>query len=66
MITTQAPPAGTLAPNQFSVTPGPDMIDIAQVQGKVHAQSIHRVGELAENNPNETVSVIRQWMAEPA
>ena len=39
---------------------------MAQVQGKVHAQSISRVGELAENNPNETVSVIRQWLAEPA
>jgi flagellar M-ring protein FliF len=66
MVTTQAGSAPTLAPNQFTVTTGPDMIDIAQVQGKVHAQSVHRVGELAESNPNETVSVIRQWMAEPA
>ena len=30
------------------------MIDVAQVQGQVHAQSVHRVGELAERNPNET------------
>src|SRR3984957_13872353 len=29
------------------------MIDVAQVQGQVHAQSVHRVGELAERNPNE-------------
>ena len=42
------------------------MIDVAQVQGQVHAQSVHRVGELAERNPNETVSIIRQWLAEPA
>ncbi len=28
------------------------MIDVAQVQGQVHAQSVHRVGELAERNPN--------------
>lgn len=41
-------------------------IDVATVQGQVHAQSVHRVGELAERNPNETVSIIRQWLAEPA
>ena len=27
------------------------MIDIAQVQGQVHAQSVQKVGELAERNP---------------
>jgi len=42
------------------------MIDVAQVQGQVHAQSVHRVGELAERNPNETASILRQWLAEPA
>ncbi|HVV39682.1 MAG TPA: flagellar basal-body MS-ring/collar protein FliF [Nitrobacter sp.] len=40
------------------------LIDVAQVQGQVHAQSVHRVGELAERNPNETASIIRQWLAE--
>ena len=42
------------------------LIDVAQVQGQVHAQSVHRVGELAERNPNETVSIVRQWLTEPA
>ena len=42
------------------------LIDVAQVQGQVHAQSVHRVGELAERNPAETASIIRQWLAEPA
>ncbi|HEX3116519.1 MAG TPA: flagellar basal-body MS-ring/collar protein FliF [Bradyrhizobium sp.] len=40
------------------------MIDVAQVQGQVHAQSVHRVGELAERNPNETASIVRQWLGE--
>ena len=44
----------------------PSMVDVAQVQGQVHAQSVHRVGELAEQNPTETASIIRQWLAEPA
>ena len=41
-------------------------IDLAQVQGQVHAQSVHRVGELAERNPNETANIVRQWLTEPA
>ena len=42
------------------------LIDVAQVQGQVHAQAVHRVGELAERNPNETASIIRQWLSEEA
>lgn len=42
------------------------LIDVAQVQGQVHAQSVHRVGELAERNPNETVAIVRQWLGEGA
>jgi flagellar M-ring protein FliF len=40
------------------------MIDIAQIQGQVHAQSVQKVGELADRNPSEAVSIIRQWMSE--
>jgi flagellar M-ring protein FliF len=32
----------------------------------VHAQSVQKVGELAERNPQETVAIIRQWLNEPA
>ena len=46
-----------VAPSQTS-----RMIDMAQVQGQVHAQSMHKVGELAERNPNETVAIVRQWL----
>jgi flagellar M-ring protein FliF len=42
------------------------MIDIAQVQGQVHAQSVQKVGDLADKNPNETVSIIRTWLHENA
>jgi len=27
---------------------------------------VHRVGELAERNPNETVAIVRQWLNETA
>jgi flagellar M-ring protein FliF len=57
-----------LTDENHNLIPGPNataqMIDVAQVQGQVHAQSVHRVGELAERNPNETASIVRQWLSE--
>jgi flagellar M-ring protein FliF len=62
--------AAAAVPTGQSLVPSPNatsqMIDVAQVQGQVHAQSVHRVGALAEQNPNETASIIRQWLTEPA
>jgi flagellar M-ring protein FliF len=62
-------PVEAAAPNanaQIGHNATSQMIDVAQVQGQVHAQSVHRVGELAERNPTETTSIIRQWLTEPA
>jgi flagellar M-ring protein FliF len=68
-----APPAdataAVAAPAGQALLPGnatAHLIDVAQVQGQVHAQSVHRVGELAERNPNETVAIVRQWLSEGA
>lgn len=55
-----APPAAP--PIQAVPSQTARMIDMAQVQGQVHAQSIQKVGELASRNPNETVSIIREWL----
>jgi flagellar M-ring protein FliF len=55
-----APASQALVPNAAQ------WLDVAQVQGQVHAQSVHRVGELAERNPNETVAIVRQWLSETA
>lgn len=63
---------GSIAPggSGHSLVPGANpatsMIDVAHVQGQVHAQSVHRVGELADRNPNETAAIVRQWLTEPA
>jgi flagellar M-ring protein FliF len=54
-------PAKAAEPSQTS-----KMIDIAQIQGQVHAQSVQKVGDLADKNPRETVSVIRQWLHDSA
>ena len=52
----EAPPI-QVAPSQAS-----RLADIAQVQGQVHAQSMQKIGELAERNPHETVAIVRQWL----
>ncbi|HMJ98941.1 MAG TPA: flagellar M-ring protein FliF C-terminal domain-containing protein, partial [Reyranella sp.] len=68
-LTNDALPAltdGSAATGQNLVPASASLIDVAQVQGQVHAQSVHRVGELAERNPNETATIVRQWLTEPA
>ena len=67
-----APTVSPSSPLEQALAPAtpPDptarMIELSQVNGKIHAQSLAKVGELAERNPSETVSIIRQWLAEPA
>jgi len=60
-IAAEAGPAFKAEPSETS-----KMIDIAQIQGQVHAQSVQKVGEIADRNPRETVSIIRQWLHESA
>lgn len=40
------------------------MIDMSSVEGKVKASSVQKISELVTNHPNETVSVIRNWMSQ--
>jgi len=39
-----------------------DMIDIGQVEGRVAASSIKKVGEIVEKHPEEAVAIMRSWM----
>jgi flagellar M-ring protein FliF len=60
-LAAERPPPFKAEPSETS-----KMIDIAQIQGQVHAQSVQKVGEIADSNPRETVSIIRQWLHESA
>ncbi len=40
------------------------LIDIGQVEGRVRASSLRKVGEIIEKHPDEAVSIIRNWMYE--
>ncbi len=41
-----------------------NLIDMQAVEGKVRASTIKKVGDIVNSHPNETVSVIRNWMSQ--
>jgi len=46
-------------------TPPPpqgEMIDIGQVEGRVAASSIRKIGEIVDKHPDEAVAIVRSWM----
>ncbi|HVV94567.1 MAG TPA: flagellar basal-body MS-ring/collar protein FliF [Hyphomicrobiales bacterium] len=60
-------PDGTVpAESGPPLSPSQRMIEMAQVDGLVQAQTLKAVGEIAQANPKEAVGVIRQWLNEPA
>ena len=42
------------------------MIDIGQVEGRVAASSIKKIGEIVEKHPEEAVAIVRSWMYQGA
>jgi flagellar M-ring protein FliF len=40
------------------------LIDMNAVEGKVKASTVRKVGDIVSNHPNETVSIIRNWMTQ--
>ncbi len=39
-----------------------ELIDIGQVEGRVAASSMKKIGEIVEKHPDEAVSIVRSWM----
>src|SRR6185437_6907706 len=54
-----ASPDAALAPRPQS---GGETIDIGQVEGRVAASSMKKIGEIVEKHPEEAVSIMRSWM----
>jgi flagellar M-ring protein FliF len=62
-----AGPGGAAEAAQIAVpTHAGKMLEFAKVQGKVQAEAVKQVGELADKNPHETAAIIREWLAESA
>ena len=40
------------------------MIDIGQVEGRVRASSMRKIGEIVQKHPEEALAIVRSWMYE--
>ncbi|MBI1339064.1 flagellar M-ring protein FliF [bacterium] len=49
------------APNDAGA--GPDGIDVARITGQVRASSIRKISEVVSAHPEESMTIIREWMA---
>ena len=38
------------------------MIDVKQVEGRVRASSIKKIGDIVDQHPEQTVAILRNWM----
>jgi flagellar M-ring protein FliF len=61
-----AGPGGAVVPGSAPDVSVDQMIDIGQVDGRVAASSIRKIGEIVEKHPEEAVAIIRSWMYQGA
>ncbi len=59
-----AAPGGALAQSLMGAeeTDMESLIDISRVEGRVKASAVKKVGEIIEKHPEESVSILRNWM----
>jgi flagellar M-ring protein FliF len=43
-----------------------EMIDLAQVEGRVKQSSLSKVGEIVTRHPDQALTIVRNWLHEPA
>jgi flagellar M-ring protein FliF len=55
-------PAGISGTGMALVEEPESMIDISQVEGRVRASSMKKIGEIVDKHPEEAVAIIRSWM----
>lgn len=53
-------------PNPPAPERGDTGIDVARISGQVKASSIKRISEVVSSHPDESLAIIRSWMAEEA
>jgi len=51
--------AGAAGPEQDG------MVTLSMVQGQMRASSINQIQQLVESNPEQSLNVIRRWIAPP-
>jgi flagellar M-ring protein FliF len=66
LATAGGPATALPAPGANAIARAPqqqgEMIDIGQVDGRVAASSIKKIGEIVDKHPDEAVAIVRSWM----
>ena len=60
----EAGPGGLLGSAATALLEDESMVSIAQIEGQLRASSIRRISDLADKHPDETLSILRGWMAQ--
>ena len=42
--------------------PGEDMVDLEQVEGRVRASSVKKLGEFVDRHPEQALAILRNWL----
>jgi flagellar M-ring protein FliF len=48
-----------------AVEGGGDGIDLSDIEGRVQSSSVKKMGEIIDKHPDEALSILRGWMAQP-
>ena len=65
-----APAAAAIAGSSLPPLPNAEdshsryLLDVAKINGEIHAGMLEHVGEMVKGNPHETVAVVRNWLRE--
>jgi flagellar M-ring protein FliF len=59
--------AGQITAASLSGTPlleDESMVDVANIEGQMRASSIRRIADMVEKHPDESIAIVRGWMAQ--
>lgn len=53
-------------PTGLAAVADESMVEVGHIEGQIRASSLRRVADLAESHPEETLAILRGWMAQEA
>ena len=64
-------PASAAAPAAVAALPVPEaqtrtaqMMEVAEIAGRMHAAAVQKIAEVVESNPDDAVAIVRRWLHE--
>jgi len=64
VVALNAPAAGSAPPSKSVEREGGDLVTLNLVEGMIRGSTLRQVSELADQNSDQTLAVVRRWLAE--